>query len=208
MASTREAQITEQFSFCELPLTAEPEGCSTDLTWTPGHWSGPGSDSSQENVTLAQKATEERDEVLENFNMVMTDMCSLSNREKLSPLPSRINLAGLMHDVPSTNESIYDQLRRQWARQFGTISVHKNTAQSILPDTVACPDNGKRTCPTLSMGWALHEPASKARFPEAVKKYLTAKFNLGERTGEKVEPHQVAQDMRNARNENGDRLFT
>ena len=90
MASTRAAQITEQFSFCELPLTAEPEGCSTDLTWTPGHWSGPGSDSSQENVTLAQKATEERDEVLENFNMVMTDMCSLSNREKLSPLPSRM----------------------------------------------------------------------------------------------------------------------
>ena len=57
------------------------------------------------------------------------------------------------------------------------------------------------------MGWALHEPASKARFPEAVKKYLTAKFNLGEKTGEKAEPHQVAQDMRNARNENGDRLF-
>ena len=100
MASTREAQITEQFSFCELPLTAEPEGCSTDLTWTPGHWSGPGSDSSQENVNLAQKATEERDEVLENFNMVMTDMCSLSNREKLSPLPSRMKSSW----IDATNE--------------------------------------------------------------------------------------------------------
>ncbi len=59
-----------------------------------------------------------------------------------------------------------------------------------------------------SMGWALHEPASKARFLEAVKKYLTAKFNLGERTSEKAEPHPVAQDMRNVQKETEIGYFT
>ncbi|CAB4022439.1 Hypothetical predicted protein, partial [Paramuricea clavata] len=34
-----------------------------------------------------------------------------------------------------------------------------------------------------------------------------AKFDLGERTGEKADSQQVALDMRNARNEDGDRLF-
>jgi hypothetical protein len=57
------------------------------------------------------------------------------------------------------------------------------------------------------MGWALHAPASKSRFPDCVKLYLKAKFDLGERTGEKADSQQVALDMRNARNEDGDRLF-
>ena len=57
------------------------------------------------------------------------------------------------------------------------------------------------------MGWALNAPASKSRFPDSVRIYLKAKFDLGERTGEKADSLQAALDMRNARNENGDRLF-
>ena len=57
------------------------------------------------------------------------------------------------------------------------------------------------------MGWALNVPASKSRFPDCVRMYLKAKFDLGERTGEKADSQQVALDMRNARNENGNRLF-
>lgn len=40
-----------------------------------------------------------------------------------------------------------------------------------------------------------------------MKDYLTAKFNLGERSGLKADPSQVAINMRNARNEDHTRLF-
>ena len=59
----------------------------------------------------------------------------------------------------------------------------------------------------MHMGWALNAPASKSRFPDCVRIYLKANFDLGERTGEKADSLQPALDMRNARNENGDRLF-
>ena len=61
-------------------------------------------------------------------------------------------------------------------------------------------------CPWVDR-WALHAPASKSRFPDCVRLYLKAKFDLGERIGEKGDSQQVALYMRNARNENGDRLF-
>ena len=61
----------------------------------------------------------------------------------------------------------------------------------------------------LQMGWAL----SKAKtggvcFPSKVRQYLVAKFNYGQKTGKKCDPVQVATDMRKAKNQSGDRLFT
>lgn len=40
-----------------------------------------------------------------------------------------------------------------------------------------------------------------------MKEYLTAKFDIGEKTGVKADPTQVASDMRNAKDENNSRLF-
>ena len=61
---------------------------------------------------------------------------------------------------------------------------------------------------SLQTGWALSKPRSNVRFPEKVKQYLTARFTLGERTGRKADPAQVAAGMRNAKNESNERLFT
>ena len=58
------------------------------------------------------------------------------------------------------------------------------------------------------MGWALQKRAPSRKFPEAVKKYLTARFDLGEATGRKADPTQVSVDMRIARDESGQRIFT
>ena len=59
------------------------------------------------------------------------------------------------------------------------------------------------------MGWALHPTrGGSARFSEKVKDYLTAKFNLGERSGLKADPAQVALDMRTARDESNTMMFT
>ena len=43
---------------------------------------------------------------------------------------------------------------------------------------------------------------SSIRFSREVKEYLTAKFEIGERTGRKADPVQVEKDMRTARNVN------
>ena len=67
----------------------------------------------------------------------------------------------------------------------------------VTEQSTACYDNEKSE--TLPMGWALQKRAPSRKFPEAVKKYLTARFDLGEATGRKADPTQVSVDMRIAR---------
>ena len=64
------------------------------------------------------------------------------------------------------------------------------------------------TSSTLNIGWALGKPRTGGvRFFEKVRMYLTAKFEVGERTGRKADPEQVELSMRSARNERNERLF-
>ena len=64
------------------------------------------------------------------------------------------------------------------------------------------------SCSDLQLGWALHESRSQAvRFTDEVKQYLTARFELGERTGNKADPGKMAADMRTSRNPDGSRMF-
>ncbi len=61
----------------------------------------------------------------------------------------------------------------------------------------------------LQQGWALSKPRTGGvRFSPKVHEYVIMKFDLGELTGNKVDPLQVASDMRNSRSESGDRHFT
>ena len=56
---------------------------------------------------------------------------------------------------------------------------------------------------------ALHKPKGGAfRFSEKVRQYLTSKFEIGEQSGRKEDLRQVSQDMRKAKGENGERLFS
>ena len=45
-------------------------------------------------------------------------------------------------------------------------------------------------------------------FRGVVKDYLTAKYDLGEKTGNKCDPQKVAEDMRHANLQNGERRFS
>ena len=49
--------------------------------------------------------------------------------------------------------------------------------------------------------------AGPSKFTDKVKKYLTAKFDLGEQTGRKADPLQVSNDMRKAKDAQNNRLF-
>jgi len=58
------------------------------------------------------------------------------------------------------------------------------------------------------MGWVLAKARTgSSQFSEKVKDYLTKKFDIGEKTGQKVSTEQVAKDMRNARTHDSQRLF-
>ena len=70
------------------------------------------------------------------------------------------------------------------------------------------PVSSEETFSPLDIGWALGKPRTGGvRFSEKVRMYLTAKFDMGERTGRKADPDHVAHSMRNARNERNERLF-
>ena len=59
----------------------------------------------------------------------------------------------------------------------------------------------------LPQGWALRSSKKAARFSAKQKAYLDEKFKIGEQTGFKADPAQVAQDMRHAKHEGGSRRF-
>ncbi|KXJ26035.1 hypothetical protein AC249_AIPGENE6462, partial [Exaiptasia diaphana] len=59
----------------------------------------------------------------------------------------------------------------------------------------------------LSQGWALKVSKSGKRFNDNQKRYLDEKFTLGQDTGIKADPEQVAKDMRRAKTEDGKRRF-
>ena len=66
----------------------------------------------------------------------------------------------------------------------------------------------KATC----LKWDGHDPlksrSTQRRFSKKLSDYLQKKFEIGQQTGRKEDPAQVADDMRRARNANGERMFT
>ena len=61
----------------------------------------------------------------------------------------------------------------------------------------------------LPMGWALKSSSTrKTRFNSTQKDYLQKKFEIGEKTGRKLDPVTVSQEMRIAKDSNGNRLFS
>ena len=60
----------------------------------------------------------------------------------------------------------------------------------------------------LVRGWALKQTKKARRFSETQKKYLDEKFDIGQQTGQKMDPGSVTRDMCYAKNSEGNRLFT
>lgn len=60
----------------------------------------------------------------------------------------------------------------------------------------------------LTEGWALKSTKSGVRFNDNQKSYLDDKFKIGQDTGNKADPTQVAHDMRHTKNAEGKRRFT
>lgn len=73
---------------------------------------------------------------------------------------------------------------------------------------IAGSEVSEQSVQALPQGWALRSTKKAARFSAKQKAYLDEKFKIGEQTGFKADPAQVAQDMRHAKQEDGGRRFT
>ncbi|KAK3747345.1 hypothetical protein QZH41_007276 [Actinostola sp. cb2023] len=102
-------------------------------------------------------------------------------------------------------ESIYDTLRRGWVEQFASLSLADEASCATRTAGISRED---KQYDLLPCGWALQKPRTTSRFTEKVKCYLLRKFEVGEKTGRKADPQQVVQDIRTARDELGNRLFS
>ena len=61
----------------------------------------------------------------------------------------------------------------------------------------------------LTMGWAVKSSFTrKTRFNSTQKDYLQKKFEIGEKTGRKLDPVTVSQEMRIAKDSNGNSFFS
>ena len=106
--------------------------------------------------------------------------------------------------VGQHTESVYDKLKRGWVEKFSSLTLSEDDSANAIERQCSEPFQ-----PNLSEGWALHKPkGGAARFSENVRQYLTSKFDIGEQSGRKEDPRQVSQDMRKAKGENGERLFS
>jgi hypothetical protein len=103
-------------------------------------------------------------------------------------------------------ESLKDKLRRDWVDRFKTMSLNYIGKSSGLPS----PENSDISANNvLEMGWALHKNRKgNTRFSPKVRDYLKKKFDIGQKTGKKEDPAQVAKDMRKASTPEGERMFT
>ncbi|CAB4041281.1 Hypothetical predicted protein [Paramuricea clavata] len=105
------------------------------------------------------------------------------------------------HGNTVQSESLYDQLRRDWAEKFLTIDCRKKSKNAGVVESMGAVSSDQNACENR-MVWALSKSrAGSIRFSQNVRDYLTERFDLGEITGMKSNPSDVENDMRSARNE-------
>lgn len=86
--------------------------------------------------------------------------------------------------------------------------AEKQQEGSSAQPFIAGSELSEQSVQALPRGWALRSTKKAARFSAKQKAYLDEKFKIGEQTGLKADPAQVAQDMRHAKHEDGSRRFT
>ncbi|XP_068684474.1 uncharacterized protein [Montipora foliosa] len=123
-----------------------------------------------------------------------------------SELEAHLDVGDHCVEAERQSETLYDTIRRDWVERFTTtVNITENEPCEPVHQSESEP------APTTScviMGWALtKQRAGSTRFPEKVKNYLMAKFDLGEQSGLKADPQQYSNDMRKARDEQNRRLF-
>ena len=109
----------------------------------------------------------------------------------------------LHYDKCKYLEEKHTLLDKAKIRYFEKLEEGTST-QPLIPGSVVEEKRGQ----LLPQGWALRSAKKSPRFSSKQKSYLDEKFRIGEETGNKADPEQVAKDMRHAKEEDGSRKFT
>jgi hypothetical protein len=127
--------------------------------------------------------------------------------QNFSELESHLDIGD--HSVKDEQkETLYDKLRRDWVERF-TTAVSITQDEACTSSNVTNENESSSPNNAVQIGWALSKPRSgSSRFSDKVRSYLTARFDIGELTGHRADPQKVSTDMRNARDEQNNRLFT
>lgn len=105
------------------------------------------------------------------------------------------------HQRALEHETLFDKAALDYAEQL--------EGQATLVPVVSTVSTRASHTYRQAMGWALKSSGSRrTRFTSTQKSYLTAKFRLGEQTGNKADPAAVARSMMCAKDSSGSRLFT
>ena len=120
-------------------------------------------------------------------------------------LDIHLNVFGHRHPTEPAKVSLYEKLRIHWVQRFQTISLRDSKTSYNVGEGELATSEGD----LLEMGWEPRKSRStQRRFSKKVSDYLQKKFEIGQKTGIKEDPAQVADDMRRTRNANGERMFT
>ena len=119
--------------------------------------------------------------------------------QRFSSVQSHVDIG--KHKYALEHETLFDKAMLEYAKKLeeGTSAVQHPEAHGISQtlDYVEL----------LEIGWALKSSAKRKRFTPTQKEYLTSHFDIGEQTGHKVDPKNVSNSMRKAKNPDGSRLF-
>ena len=108
--------------------------------------------------------------------------------------------------VKTVQRGVYDQLQIDWVQRFQRISLDSKRRSRFLKEVQI---ETKAKVKPLRMGRALHKAkGGQTRFSVKVRGYLQKKFDIGQKTGRKEDPAQVANDMRNAHKTDGTQIFS
>ena len=129
--------------------------------------------------------------------------------KKFSDLESHLDV-GEHRQERRGSETVYMTNSEEVGRKNYTVENNEEIGSALVAHTDEHRDRNEASasCSDLQLGWALHKPRSQAvRFTDEIKQYLTTRFELGERAGNKADPGKVAADMRTSRNPDGSRMF-
>ena len=106
---------------------------------------------------------------------------------------------GSCNIVPE-RENLFDKAKRIYRDKL----LHGCGIQPVLTSSTLPVPTGK----VQPQGWALKVNKKATRFNEWQKRYLDEKYSIGQETGHKLDAAAVAQELRYARDESGNRRFT
>ena len=111
------------------------------------------------------------------------------------------------HLVRLERETQYEQVKRKWAETCQSIAGGYLQAVSSTSAAATADQPDYQNVPSAEEGWALKKVRNAVNFSENVRNYLLEVFLLGEETGHKANPGDVATRMRGLRDSSGKKRF-